>query len=102
VVGPDGVSEFGTCITWLANQCHEDDVNFSYGIRRYLKEGDIDWAYWQLNGTQSDSLFHPGHRKLRHHGALDWYGLLSRRWDAPTDARNAERIKALQKMTQHP
>jgi hypothetical protein len=69
---------------------------------RYLKEGDIDWAYWQLNGTPSDSLFHPGRRKLRHHGALDWYGLLNRRWNAPTDARNAERIKALQKMTQHP
>jgi endoglucanase len=99
---PLWVSEFGTCITWLEHQCNEDDVHFSNGIQRYLREGDIDWAYWQLNGTQSDSLLHPGHPPLRQHGARDWYGLLNKQWNGPADVKNVERIKALQKMTQHP
>lgn len=98
---PLWISEFGTCITWLADKCEENDANFSNGIQRYLREGDIDWAYWQLGSTESDSLDHGG-GKPRHHGGLDWYGLLNTSWSGPADVGNVEKIKALQKMTQHP
>ncbi|MFD2417287.1 glycoside hydrolase family 5 protein [Amycolatopsis pigmentata] len=97
---PVWVSEFGTCLTWVS-QCTQDDANFSNGIQRYLSEGDFDWAYWQLNGTQSDSLDH-GSGKPRQHGALDWYGLLNTAWNGPSDAANVDRIKALEPVTQHP
>ncbi|WP_406631513.1 glycoside hydrolase family 5 protein [Amycolatopsis sp. WGS_07] len=98
---PVWVSEFGTCITWVAWGCDADDTAFSQGIQRYLRDGDIDWAYWQLNGTQSDSLDH-GAGKPRSHGALDWYGLLNPQWNGPANAENVARIQALQAMTQHP
>lgn len=102
---PLWVSEFGTCITWTS-KCDQHDADFSNAIQRYLREGDIDWAYWQLGSTQSDSLDHDGNPhhdgKLRHHGDLDYYGLLNPRWNAPADAQNVGKIKALQTVTQHP
>jgi hypothetical protein len=94
------VRAVGTCLTWV-RQCTQDDANFSNGIQRYLAEGDFDWAYWQLNGTQSDSLDH-GSGKPRQHGTLDWYGLLNTAWNGPSDATDVERIKALEPATQHP
>lgn len=97
---PLWVSEFGTCITWTS-RCDRNDSNFSNGIQRYLREGDIDWAYWQLGGTQSDSLDH-GSGKPRHHGDLEWYGLLNPQWNGPANAQSVNKIQALQKMTQHP
>ncbi|REH29619.1 endoglucanase [Kutzneria buriramensis] len=91
---PVWVSEFGTCITWTAG-CDKADSNFSNGIQRYLREGDIDWAYWQLNGTQSAGTG-------RQHGALDYYGLLNTAWTGAANAASVARIKALEKMTQRP
>jgi hypothetical protein len=55
---PVWVSEFGTRVTWVSQSCTQDDANYSNVIQRCLREGDFDWSYWQLNGTQSDSLDH--------------------------------------------
>lgn len=98
---PLWVSEFGTCITFLQGKCDQRDVDFFNDIQRYLREGDIDWAYWQLGSTQSDSLDHGG-GKPRNHGAFDHFGLMNRDWNGPADARNVGKVKALQAMTQHP
>lgn len=39
---------------------------------RYIRERDLDWAYWPLDGQQGPS---------RQRGAVEGYGLLNATWD---------------------
>ncbi|MGI8648331.1 MAG: glycoside hydrolase family 5 protein [Mycobacteriales bacterium] len=67
---PVYVSEFGVC---GSGQCSLTDLEYIRFITRYLKETDADWAYWPLNGTQSQGY-------SRAHGTSETYGLLDETW----------------------
>jgi endoglucanase len=49
------------------------DLNYIRFITRYLDQTEADWAYWPVNGTQSEGY-------SREHGATETYGLLDESW----------------------
>jgi endoglucanase len=63
---PLWVGEFGTCQTL---DCGANSDWFVMYIR-YMKENDLAWSYWALNGTQSSGAG-------RKYDAIEGYGLLS-------------------------
>lgn len=67
---PVYVSEFGTC---TSGECTLKDLNYIRFITRYLDQTEADWAYWPVNGTQSEGY-------SREHGATETYGLLDESW----------------------
>ena len=70
------LSEFGTCTNPSpTEQCDPLDPAYLDFITRYLRETDMDWAYWPLNGTQSAGYG-------RTHGVVEAYGLLNADWSA--------------------
>jgi endoglucanase len=58
-------------------------------MNEYLKEKDLDWAYWPLNGTQG-----PGYGRTD--GARETYGVLNLTWDAAANETHLAHLKALQ------
>ena len=60
------VGEFGTCQTL---DCAGNSQWFAWFVQ-YLKENDLSWGYWPLNGTQSTGY-------SRNYDARETYGLLS-------------------------
>jgi endoglucanase len=75
-VAPLYLSEFGTCTNPSPREeCHPLDPTYLRFITRYLRETDMEWAYWPLNGTQSAGYG-------REHGAVEAYGLLNGDWSA--------------------
>ena len=72
---PLWVGEFGTCQTL---DCADNSQWFRWFIQ-YLREKDLSWSYWPLNGTQSSGV-------SRKYGEVETYGLLApdyRRIGAP-------------------
>jgi endoglucanase len=68
------LSEFGTCTNPSPREeCHPLDPTYLRFITRFLRETDMEWAYWPLNGTQSTGYG-------RDHGAVEAYGLLDTDW----------------------
>jgi endoglucanase len=63
---PLWVGEFGTCQTL---NCGANSDWFVMYIR-YMKENDLAWSYWALNGTQSSGA-------SRKYDSVETYGLLS-------------------------
>ena len=63
---PLWVGEFGACQTL---DCGDNNQWFRWFIQ-YLREKDLSWRYWPLNGTQSSGV-------SRKYGAVETYGLLS-------------------------
>ncbi len=63
---PLWVGEFGTCQTL---DCGANSDWFKLFVR-YLKENDLAWSYWPLNGTQSSGVG-------RKYDTVEGYGLLS-------------------------
>ena len=63
---PLWVGEFGTC---QHLDCGANSEWF-YLYLRYMKENDLAWSYWPLNGTQSTG-------ESRRYDAVESYGLLS-------------------------
>jgi endoglucanase len=63
---PIWVGEFGTCQTL---DCGANSAWFLLYIR-YVKENNLAWSYWPLNGTQSSGA-------SRKYDAVEPYGLLS-------------------------
>jgi endoglucanase len=63
---PLWVGEFGTCQTL---DCGANSDWFVMYIR-YMKENDLAWSYWAINGTQSSGAG-------RKYDAIEGYGLLS-------------------------
>jgi endoglucanase len=63
---PLWVGEFGTCQTL---DCGDNSQWFRWFIE-YLREKDLSWSYWPLNGTQSSGV-------SRKFGDIETYGLLS-------------------------
>lgn len=84
---PVWVGEFGTCNTSAAcvQPSNPGGAWFEQFIA-YLNAGDIDWAYWPLNGTMARA-------DDREFGAVDWYGVLNETW---TGGELPELIEALQ------
>ena len=86
-VAPLYLSEFGTCTNPSPREeCHPLDPTYLQFITRYLRETDMEWAYWPLNGTQSAGYG-------REHGAVEAYGLLDGDW---SDYGNRTVLAALQ------
>jgi endoglucanase len=63
---PLWVGEFGTCQTLDCG----DHGRWLRWLVRYLRENDLSWSYWPLNGTQSGG-------ETRTYDALETFGLLA-------------------------
>ncbi len=95
---PVWVGEFGTC-NWAAD-CIGGDTNdgtvqdrfngvwFEHFIQ-YLAAGDIDWAYWSVNGTAARA-------EDREYGAVDWFGVLDETWTEPSNEQLLEALREIQ------
>ena len=84
---PVWVGEFGTCNT--SASCVQSSSPGGAWFEQfitYLSAGDIDWAYWPLNGTMARA-------DDREFGAVDWYGVLNETW---TGGELPELIESLQ------
>ncbi|MCA1663307.1 MAG: glycoside hydrolase family 5 protein [Myxococcales bacterium] len=99
---PLWVGEFGTCNT--ADSCvdYADNTKNGFwfaGVRRYLHDADIDWAYWPWNGTEANGApTAPG----RHVGDAETYGVLNASWTGPALPSLLTSLQALQPATQGP
>jgi endoglucanase len=63
---PLWVGEFGTCQTL---ECEDQSQWFRWFVR-YLRENELSWSYWPLNGTQSSG-------NTRKYDDVEMYGLLT-------------------------
>ena len=63
---PLWVGEFGTC---QSLNCGANSQWFVWFVQ-YLKENNLSWGYWPLNGTQSSGY-------SRTHDGIETYGLLT-------------------------
>ncbi|MEC7239649.1 MAG: hypothetical protein VXW32_00280, partial [Myxococcota bacterium] len=55
----------------------------------YLAAGDIDWAYWAVNGTMARA-------DDREYGALDWFGVLGPTWTEPSSESLLNALQSIQ------
>lgn len=93
---PVWVGEFGTAHTPEGTGSDTDANGRWFGwFARYLREADIDWAYWALNGTQARGTG----RVL---GAEEDFGILDPRWRGPALDEHTGRLQDLQEATQGP
>jgi endoglucanase len=87
---PIWLGEFGTCNT--GPDCIAGDTAdgawFSTFIE-YLNAGDIDWAYWPLNGTMARA-------DDREYGAVDWFGVIDETWSEPSLPELLEELQTIQ------
>lgn len=105
--GPHGrpvwIGEFGTCNGSSAcvgaagssgsrNCLRAGQGEWFASLAQYLAEGDFDWAYWPLNGTQST----PEAGGNRAFGQTECYGLLDPGWSAPASSPLICVLQALQ------
>ncbi|MGH3546459.1 MAG: glycoside hydrolase family 5 protein [Mycobacteriales bacterium] len=89
---PVYVSEFGAC---TKGGCTLKDLRYIRFITRYLDETDTDWAYWPVNGTQSEGY-------SRQHGASETYGLLDDTWRRGSNDLVLARLLTVQRAEQGP
>jgi endoglucanase len=61
---------------------------FSYLVQ-YIKDYDINWCYWALNGTQSEA---PG----RDPSQRDWYGVLKPTWAGAASQPMMSKLRMIQ------
>jgi endoglucanase len=89
---PVWIGEYGTCHTNSA--CLQDSTFGSQGFwfssfLLYLKQKDIDWNYWALNGTQATGM-------SRTFGAEETYGVLDMSWLSPAGPPVVSLLQTLQ------
>lgn len=93
---PIYVSETGTCTNPnVTEQCTATDPTYLADISRYLREADIDFAYWPFNGTQ-------GVGYNRTYGLPETYGLMAPDWSGYGNQQVLSVLKGLQQPTQGP
>lgn len=93
---PVYVSETGTCTNPNpTEQCVPLDPTYLADISKYLREADLDFAYWPLNGTQ-------GAGYDRTYGRPETYGLLAPDWSGYGNTRVLAVLQSLQHPTQGP
>jgi endoglucanase len=103
---PVFLSEYGTCHTGLDCISTVDDGTSSVGamgamdtglwfthLSRYLRERDLDWAYWPLNGSTCKG-------DGRVSGGEETFGLLNMCWNAYAYRPLLEAVQALQPPSQ--
>lgn len=92
---PIWVSEFGTCNESVAGDytCNQAEEVFYAYARRYMGDADIDWAYWDLNGTKSSGGPDGTNRKQ---GTPEEYGLLNTSWSGTDNADHLQWLKRIQ------
>ncbi len=86
---PVWVGEFGTCHTSpkCVSSTTPGDSGYWFSLfTRYLRERDLDWSYWALNGTEATGTG----RRL---GAAETFGILNKTW---TGAASGALLDALQ------
>jgi len=88
---PLWIGEFGTC---QESHCLDssDPTQEGFWFRhfiRFLRETDLDWCYWPLNGTQLS-----GH--TRKFGDLESYGVLNRAHDRPASEEMLRLLQSVQ------
>jgi endoglucanase len=81
---PLWVGEFGTCQTL---DCGSNSQWFVWFVQ-YLKEKNLSWGYWPLNGTQSSGY-------SRTYDTLETYGLLSADYQRIGAAKIAELLRTI-------
>jgi len=99
-IAPVWIGEFGTPNGYKPNDNtppeYYTDVNnvnpqgnwFSYLVQ-YIKDHNINWCYWALNGTQSEA---PG----RDPSQPDWYGVLDPTWTGPASQPMMSQLSMIQ------
>ncbi len=99
-IAPVWIGEFGTPNGYKPNNntppqyyTNVNDVNpqgnwFSYLVR-YIKDHNINWCYWALNGTQSEA---PG----RDPSQPDWYGVLDPAWEGYASEPMMSKLRMIQ------
>jgi len=87
---PVWVGEFGTCS--IAAECVEPHGVQGWwfsALIAYLNAGDIDFAYWPVNGTMARA-------EDREYGAVDWYGILDETWLQPSLPELLDALQGIQ------
>ena len=81
------------CITniecgWLSisSSSSNSKLPVSTWFFRYIRERDLDWAWWSLDGEQGPS------RQLK---GLETYGLLNTTWNGPAYPPLIDHLKSL-------
>ncbi len=92
---PIWVGEFGTDHTASGTSGSSGEGFWFQSFEQYLKDADIDWAYWSLNGTQSTGY-------SRTLGAPEGYGVLDPTWRNPAFAGLTSVLQSLEPATQGP
>jgi len=90
---PMWVSEFGTCNT--STDCIQGDSYEGAWFEAFLQllqAGDLDWAYWPVNGTMARGEEGSG----RVYGAVDWFGVLDPTWSKAALPELLEALQAIQ------
>lgn len=100
---PVWVGEFGTCQPELAGCTDAQDAWFA-AFTRYLSDGDIDWAYWSINGTGGRGRAAPTtcDETPRFPGCGESYGLSDATWAGRSSPKLSSALHALQPATQGP
>jgi endoglucanase len=86
---PLWVGEFGTCQTL---DCGANSDWFKLFVR-YLKENDLAWSYWPLNGTQSSGVG-------RKYDTLETFGLLSTDYQTIAAPKIVELLRTVENQPQ--
>lgn len=79
---PIWVGEFGTCQN--TNKC---GIPWFPWFVRYLKENNLSWSYWPINGTQSSG-------SRRTYGAFENYGLLDKKYEHVASPQILKELKS--------
>jgi endoglucanase len=91
---PLWIGEFGTCQEprCLDSSDPKQEGFWFRNFIRFLRETDLDWCYWPLNGTQLS-----GH--TRRFGDLESYGVLNRAHDGPASEEMLRLLQSVQGRT---
>lgn len=95
---PVWVGEFGTCTDKGADcisSSSNDKGRWFPEFANYLRQGDIDWSYWPVNGTRSTG----ASRRL---GDAETYGVLDQSWSRPSSHPLLCALRSLEDPSQGP
>ena len=94
---PVWISEFGTC---HSNECSADP--WFAAFLQYLRDGDIDWAYWSINGTGARADLSPTScaSTPRSPGCEEGYGFSDSTWAGEASAVLSADLTSVERATQ--
>jgi endoglucanase len=100
---PVWVGEFGTCHP-DGSSCSDMERSWLPTIASYLRDGDLDWAYFSVNGTGAHGGREPQScsETLRFEGCDDGYGLSDDTWAHDASPALTNTLRNLQPASQGP